>query len=667
MRLRARPLSVAVLGGGCLAAALLLWAPGAFNLRDDIREVMFDRALPLLASPPETSPVVVVDIDRESLARYGAWPWRRQVLADLVRKIAEAKPRVIGLDMLLSEPDRFSPIGLVRNLGTEADRSGIADLARKLPDGDAALADALKAAPVVLGFVLEPGAGEVPPGAPILARRRLQVPDIWQAGGAIGPVPAVASAAHGLGAIVLADDVDGHVRRVPLLVLVGDRARPGFAAEVLRVGYDASSFIADTVPQRLHIGPLIVPIDADAALRILPRPADSWRQRTISAARILAEDASRARLAGRIVLVGSGAPEVGGLRATPVSATTPTVQIQADAIETLSGGAIPQRPPWVSLLEILGALVLGLAALALAMLCRPVTATAFVVLLCVLWAAAAAGAFRGEHLLVDMAGPPVIAIFVFAATALGSYARNERRERALRRRFEQHLAPDIVRRLVDDPDRLRLDGEARQVTAMFTDIEGFTALTERSDARDVLKVLDDYLAIVTDIVIEHGGMVDKLIGDGMFALFNVPLDLANHVERAVGAAQAIIAATESYRKTTLAAALALGRTRIGIETGTAIVGDVGGGNKIDFTAFGNVVNTASRLEGLNKDFNTSICIGPSAAAVLGAERVERLASVQLRGTSTEIEVFTVAGLHSGKEASPVGSKSSDPVRKADGV
>ena len=252
---------------------MLLWAPGGFNLRENVREVMFDRALPLLASLPETSPVVVVDIDRESLARYGAWPWRRQVLADLVRKIAEAKPRVIGLDILLSEPDRFSPIGLVRNLGTEADRSGIADLVRKLPDGDAALADALKAAPVVLGFVLDPGAGEIPPGAPILARGRLQLPDIWQAGGAIGPVPAVAAAGHGLGAMVLADDVDGDVRRVPLLVLIGDRARPGLAAEVLRVGYDASSFIADAVPQRLLIGPLIVPIDADAAVRILPRPA----------------------------------------------------------------------------------------------------------------------------------------------------------------------------------------------------------------------------------------------------------------------------------------------------------------------------------------------------------------------------------------------------------
>ncbi|MGO9629770.1 MAG: CHASE2 domain-containing protein [Xanthobacteraceae bacterium] len=667
MSLRARPLSVAVLGGGCLAAAMLLWASGAFNLRENIREQAFDHALPLLTSPSATSPVVVVDIDRESLARYGAWPWRRLILADLVRKIAEAKPRVIGIDILLSEPDRFSPGGLVRNLGTDAEKSGVADLASKLPDGDAALADALREAPAVLGFVLEPGAGEVPPGAPILARGPLHVPDIWAAGSAIGPVPEIAAAARGFGAIVLADDADGNVRRVPLLVLSGDRVRPGFAAEVLRVGYDASSFIADVAPQRLHIGPLIVPIDSEAALRILPRPTASWMRRTVSAARILADEASRDRLAGRIALVGSGAPEVGGLRATPISVITPSVQIQADAIETLSGGIVPRRPPWVSQLEIVGALALGLAALGLAILCRPVTATAFAALLCLLWGAAAVMAFRAEQLMVDMAGPPAIAIVVFAATTLGSYTRNERRGRALRRRFEQHLAPDIVKRLVDAPDRLRLDGEARQVTAMFTDIEGFTALTERSDARAVLKLLDGYLAIVTDIVIEHGGMVDKLIGDGVFALFNVPLDLPNHVERSLAAAQAIVAATESYRKTPLAADLALGRTRIGIESGAAIVGDVGGGNKVDFTALGSVVNTASRLEGLNKEFNTSICIGPSAAAALGAGRVERLAAVKPRGSSTEMEVFTIAGWRANNDGPSPATKSTDPLRKADAI
>ncbi len=493
MRFRGRQLSVALLGGAVCTAALLLWLSGAFNLRENIRELTFDRLLPLLASPPAPSPVVVVDIDRDSLARYGPWPWRRLVLAELMRKIAEQKPRVIGLDMLLAEPDRFSPDGLLRNLGADTDRAAIADLAKKLPDGDAALADALRGAPTVLGFVLEPAAGQAPPGVPMLARGRIQVPDIWRAGGAIGPLPAIAEAGRGFGAIALAADADGEVRRVPLLVVTADQARPGFAVEVLRVGYDASSFILDTAPQRLHIGPVVAPIDADAALRILQRPAASWIDRTVPAWKILADDRVGAALAGRIVLVGSGAPEVGGLRATPVSVTTPSVQIQADAIETLMGDAIGRRPAWVPQAEMIGAVALGVTAIALAIFCRAVAATLFAGLLCLLWIVAAACAFRFGHFLVDMGGPPAIAIVVFGATALGSYARNERRERALRRRFEQHLAPDVVKRLVDAPGALRLDGETRQVTAMFTDVEGFTALTERSDAHDVVQLLDGYL------------------------------------------------------------------------------------------------------------------------------------------------------------------------------
>jgi adenylate cyclase len=660
MRFRARQLLVAGLGGAWFAAALLLGISGAFNLRDNIRELTFDQTLPLLAPQSQQSPVTVIDIDRESLARYGSWPWHRLVLAELLRKIAQAKPRVIGLDILLSEADRFSLTGLVRNLGLDADHDNIANLANKLPDGDAAITEALKGAPTVLGFVLDPAAGEVPPGAPILTRGPIQVPDIWRAAGAIGPLPAIAESGRGFGAIALAGDADGKVRRVPLLVLTGDQARPGFAVEVLRVSYDASSFILDTAPQRLHIGPLIVPIDADAALRVLQRPAGSWPERTIPAWKILSDEASRARLAGRIVLVGSGAPEVGGLRDTPVSATTPSVQIQADAVETLTGNVIPRRPPWLSQVEILGTAVLCLVAIALAVFCRPVAATVLVGLLCVAWSIAATGAFLSEHLLIDMAGPPAIAIVAFAATALGSYAQNERRERALRRRFEQHLAPDIVKRLIDAPGVLRLDGEIREVTAMFTDIEGFTALTERSDAGDVLQLLDGYLAIVTDIVIAHGGMVDKLIGDGVFALFNAPLDLPDHARRAVDAAKAIVAASEDYRHTPLAAKLALGRTRIGIESGTAIVGDIGGGKKVDYTALGNVVNTASRLEGMNKELNTSICIGPTAAAALDASEIDRLATVKLRGHSAAIDVFTVAAWRAENKPSAAARTSSEP-------
>jgi adenylate cyclase len=644
MIFRARQLSVALVGGAWFAAALLLWLSGVFNLRENARELVFDKVLPLLTTPPAQSPAIVVDIDSDSLARYGPWPWSRLVIADLLEKIAQAKPAVLGLNILLSEPDRLSPAGLARNLGIAADREDIASLASKLPDGDAAVAAALNKTPSVLGFVLGPAAGAAtPPGVPMLVRGRVEAPDIWRAAGAIGPLPAIADAGSGFGSIALAADANGDVRRVPLLVLVGNDVRPGFAVEVVRVANGAGSFILDTAPQRLRIGPIAAPLDADAALRILPRPTAFWIKRTVPAWKILDDETSRARLAGRIVLVGSGAPEVGGLRQTPVSPTTPSVQIQADAVETLLGDALPQRPSWISNVEIFGAVVLGLIAIAIAMLWRPVAATILAGVLIVAWEAGAIGAFLWERLLIDMAGPPALAVVVFAATALGGYAQNERRERRLRRRFEQHLAPDVVKRLVDDPTMLRLGGESRAVTAMFTDIEGFTSLTDRSEATDVVQLLDGYLAIVTDLVVAHGGMVDKLIGDGVFALFNVPLDLAGHARHAVTAAKAIVTATEDYRKTPLAVKLELGRTRVGIESGIAIVGDVGGGSKLDYTALGNVVNTASRLEGMNKELKTSICIGPTAAEMLDATEIERVSTVKVRGRSAPVDVFTVAG------------------------
>jgi adenylate cyclase len=640
---RARQLLIAYVGFAWLVALLLGWAGGIFNLRENIREAAFDRVLPLFAPRLEQSSVIVIDIDSDSLGQYGPWPWRRLVMADLLNKIAQAKPQVIGLDILLSEPDRLSPTGLLHNLSDAADREEIAKLAKRLPDGDAAVADALRRTPSVLGFVLNPVASTpLPPAVPILARGQIKTPEIWQADGAIGPLPTIAGAARGLGAVVLAGDANGEVRRVPLLVAIGGYLRPGFAVEMLRVSYDAASFVLDASPPRLHIGPVLVPIDSDASLRILPQSIAAWNERTIPAWKILDDEVSRARLADRIVLIGSGAPEVGGLRETPVSATTPSVQIQADALATLLGNALPRRPSWISKAEIFGAAALGIAAIALAIFQRPVTATVLVGSLSAIWAAGAGFSFTWGHLLIDPAGPPSIAIMVFAATALGSYAQNERLARALRRRFEQHLAPDVVNRLIDAPNMLRLGGETREVTAMFTDIEDFTSLTDRSAPSEVLRLLDDYLTIVTDTIVGHGGMVDKLIGDGVFAIFNAPLDLTDHARHSVDAAKAIISATENYRKTPLAAKLALGRTRIGIESGTAIVGDVGGGSKLDYTALGTVVNTASRLESINKEFKTSICIGPVAASSLRRDEIERLGTIKIRGRNVKMEVFTVA-------------------------
>lgn len=243
--------------------------------------------------------------------------------------------------------------------------------------------------------------------------------------------------------------------------------------------------------------------------------------------------------------------------------------------------------------------------------------------------------------LVDPTLAAVAALLAFLATSLTGFSETRWRESRLRRRFEQHLAPGVVERIVASPDSLRLTGERREVTALFTDIEGFTRTTREAGPKQLVAVLDGYFEGVTRIVGEHGGMVDKLVGDAVHALFNAPFDLDDHPRRALDCALAIRDWTEAYRRSGAAAAIGLGRTRQGLETGFAIVGDVGFGAKLDYTAHGEAVNMAARLEALNKELGSSICVGPAAAARCDPVRLRRLAEVDLRGIGA-VTVFSPA-------------------------
>jgi adenylate cyclase len=184
----------------------------------------------------------------------------------------------------------------------------------------------------------------------------------------------------------------------------------------------------------------------------------------------------------------------------------------------------------------------------------------------------------------------------------------------------------------------------REITALFTDIEGFTGMSERAEPADLVALLDAYFDAATLVVTEHGGMVEKIVGDAVHAIFNAPFALDDHPARAVACALALLEATEAVRGSPLGRRLGLGRTRIGIETGPAIVGDVGGSRKLDYTAHGNAMNTASRLEAANKELGSSICIGPGAAARLDPASLREIGTLTLRGQSRPVRVFTPAGL-----------------------
>jgi len=631
----APPVLAGLLAGFCV---LMLGFAAPTAWRETLRERVFDGMLRGVAGwrgPASDTKLAIVAIDTASLEAVGPWPWRRETLARLVNAVNAAKPAAIALDMLLAGQDTRSPAALARQLAAETGRADLGALAQTLVDGDKALAEAVAAGPVALGWVLDPRGRDEVAEVPMLTREGVRLGPLWRENGATGPPPALASEAAGAGTLSLPGDEDGLVRRVPLFVTVGDAIRPGLALEVLRLASGASGYLLSGDPARLGIGPLTRPLPSDGLLRLVPGSAVVP---TLRASDLLRGGADLTPLAGAVVFIGGFAPELGALRAGARDPLTPSSLFQADAVRQIAAGVMPVRPAHGWAWEWVAALLFMPVAIGLARALRPVPAVLAMAGLLLALLLGTAGFAAGDVLLDPLAATSA-GVAAFLATSLAAFSEMRLREARLRRRFEQHLAPGVVERIIANPSSLKLSGERREITALFTDIEGFTQTTRDSGPEQLVSVLDGYFDGVTRIVGEHGGMVDKLVGDAVHAFFNAPLDLAEHPRRAVACAVAILAWTEGYRAQGLAATIRLGRTRQGIETGVAIVGDVGVGAKLDYTAHGDAVNTAARLEALNKELGSSICIGPVAAQRCGSALLRPLARVELRGLG-EVDVFT---------------------------
>jgi len=378
-------------------------------------------------------------------------------------------------------------------------------------------------------------------------------------------------------------------------------------------------------------------------LRLAPVAAKNRSVTVLSAADVLSGAFDRSLISQAVVMIGGSAPELGGLRATTLGPATPSVLIQADAFLQLIRGYAPRAPPFALAVELATFLAAALLSLLATLWLRPLTAALCVALLAALiWLGAIALAARPQ-LLVDPLLPTLMAFAVFGVVLLLDFAITQQREARVRQRFEQHLAPQVVSLIVADPTLLKLSGERREITALFTDIEGFTTMTDRLGPQELVSILDRYFEGVAAIVMKHGGMIDKLVGDAVHAFFNAPLDQAEHWRHAIVCGIEIRDWTEAFRLRPENRTAAMGRTRIGIETGDAVVGDVGIAAKLDYTAHGNAINIAARLEAANKDLGSTICIGAGAAARFGVEKLAPLGKVPLRGLNVDMDVYTPKG------------------------
>lgn len=621
--------SLQAIGCACLACLVLglvcLLAPEPTLHR--WREWGIDR----LTSPSTdlSDRIVVVDIDEKSLEAIGPWPWPRDRLTALINRIASDVPQVLGVEILLAGADRYSPAAMAASFRT-LDPQLRAQL-EALADPDAALALAVSSTPTVLsGLFADARSFEFQP-VPLLVSGEPGSLLPWSAPGGAGPLDQLAQRASAVAIASMAGDSAGIVRQVPLLGLAGDTVVSGFAAEVIRQSQAASAVILDVQSGTLGIGDYSLPLVGDVSLRFRASGPAIWNGRTVSAASVLDGSAGAGRFEGRIVLLGGSAPQLGALRATAASPLAPSIQIQADALQTILSGTVPYRPPFAGWVEVAGFAVLGLAGAAAGALLGPLIAGLLALALSLSWLTAASVSMRSSGLVLDPLTPAIACMLAVLVAGVFAAMIQRRLAGSIRRRFEQHLAPAIVARIVERPDLVRFEGERRVVTALFTDIEGFTSLTDRLGPRDLIALLDEYFAGVTAAIVRHGGMIDKFVGDAVHAFFNAPVDLPDHPAHAYAAARDIIEFTEGFQASKRARAAGLGRTRIGIETGEVVIGDVGSGIKVDYTAYGSAVNTAARLEALNKNFGTSICVGPEFQAHFAPGTFRLLGEIDVRG------------------------------------
>jgi adenylate cyclase len=639
--LRFRPLINPVFAGVIATIAFTaLWYADPGRVAGFIRERAIDAVQLMFPRHALGTRVLVVDIDARTLAGRGSWPLPRSDLSRLASIITKSHASVIAFDIFFPGADRHSVRTLASEITALSGDDRISRLLADVPDTDEAFAKALTGGPTVLGALAAKG------GKPFSVNliRSEGVLDEQTAGvaeGVVEPYQPLADAALGLGVLSLFGDEDGRIRRVPLIVSAAGTLAPGVALEAARIAAGANMLSVDARRADASFESRSVPLQEGGTLRIRWSDPAQWPARTISAIDILDGSAVLERLAGAAVVIGTSSPEAGALRPTAVSPLTPTVQIQAEALQQILDDQVLRRPSLIPRLEIGAMLLLGFTAAFIARTHGPIFVGAGLAGLVLLWLTVAVATFLRARIAIDPAGPVLAILIAGNAAGAASFAQTRHLKALINRRFEQYLAPDVVREIVAWPERLKREGEMREMTALFTDVENFTPMTNRIEPQELIALLDVYFDNLCRLVTEYGGMVDGIVGDAIHAFFNIPLERAAHADAALDCGLAIIRFSEHFRREPHAARAGFGRTRIGIETGPAIVGDVGGPQRLNYTAYGDAVIVAARLEAANKLFDTLICLGPGCAGAVRNRHLVPLGQIQLKGMDSMTEVFTV--------------------------
>ena len=598
-------------------AFVTLFVVTFIGLKDpQIKEILRLKSFDLLLQSETkqiSKDIAVVTIDEKAIEQYGQWPWKRDVLADIIVQLREQGAGIIVLPILFSEYDRLG--------------------------GDEVLINTMYQNGVVIAQVGTNSINKnaVPRG---VAKIGDPLPWLFEWDGMLGPIKEFGEYADGVGVSNTAPEIDGVTRRIPLLMRIGDEVYPAMAIEVIRVSTGAPSYQVKAgdggiIAMRV---PGFDTINTDANSRIWLRWNNSYP--TISVTDI--KDNTQL-LKGKTVIIGMSAEGLGGIIATPVGERY-SYELTASTLQTVLDGKQITRIDISLLIELAVSVIIGLV---IVIITRFTPYWFIGIKLLSLYGASVFASyylFNKYAILADASWIIITLTIVGFHSVFNRFILEFQLKQQIKKQFEHYLEPKMVKKLQQNPDLLKLGGETKELTFMFSDIRGFTPLSEKyqSNPADLTKVINKFLTPMTNIIMKNGGTIDKYMGDCIMAFWNAPIDTPNHKELAIKSALEMMDKLKELNETDGFGEGNKINIGIGINTGKCIVGNMGSDQRFDYSVIGDSVNLASRLEGVSKNYDATLVVGEDTYRVVSKLfKFKKLDDVQVKGKSNKVAIYTI--------------------------
>jgi adenylate cyclase len=648
------------------------------GLISQLDNIIYDARLRLTMPGGVDQRIVILDIDERSLQEVARWPWPRDVMARVIRTLFDKyQVALVGFDVVFAEADYSSGIRSLDEMakGVLRDDAGFRaayDRLRPSLDNDGLFAKAMEGRPVILGYYLSSDENAkriatIPP--PVLPKGTFAGRNIafttWQGYG--GNLAEFTRAAAGGGHFNPVVDFDGVVRRVPMIaqldgayyealslamvraILGNPKVEAGFAGQgLLQKGYAGLEW--------LKVGPLTIPVD-DTASALVPYRGDKGSFPYVSLADVVYGRVKPEQLKGRIALVGTTAPGLLDLRATPVDAVFPGVEIHADLIAgmldrlgvTLSDAPhrpvyIPEKPAYMLGAEVVLIFVVGLALALLIPMLSALWASLAGLGGLLLVAGLSVGLWTQAAVVLPIAASLLMIATVYTINMAYGYFIESRSKRQFTELFGQYVPPELVDKMAEDPEQYTMEGKSEELTVLFSDIVSFTSISESLEPRELAAFINEYLTSMSLVIRAQGGTLDKYIGDAIMAFWGAPVTDAQHAEHAVGAALAMQTELERINTEVIRPkGWPQIRIGIGLNTGVMRVGDMGSKIRRAYTVMGDPVNLGSRLESLTREYGVGILVGEETRRRAAGFVFREIDRVKVKGKDEPVAIFEPLG------------------------